>query len=260
MATMLPNKKPLTEDLTNGAGYPVGAVLPKMAQPAPGGPMINPGIPGMPNPNGGGVTTMPGGVQPINPGIVPNRPNIGPGMPAQPPSGPIIGPSIPGQQPTTAQQTSITQFGPGNDLRDNQIAPNQDVDRLKIAGDYFSQFAESTDPAYQKSIRDATKAAAANGRLGSGMLTTDYGDLAGDRSRELDLQRRGFLTQALEGTIDDARSNRDELRGERDYQTGSAQQATENAIRQRLLEEALLNGQFGRDQRITDTLGQFGGF
>jgi hypothetical protein len=67
------------------------------------------------------------------------------------------------------------------------------------------------------------------------MLTTDYGNLASDRARDLDVLQRSLLTDATQGSIGDAVNARTELRAERDYQNSQAQQAIQNAIQQMLL-------------------------
>jgi hypothetical protein len=121
-------------------------------------------------------------------------------------------------------------------------------------------------------MRAATQMAAANGRLGSGMLSTTYGDLALNRTRDLQNAQNTYLTNALEGTINDRyRTNdalsglenqqygqgvqgRSEVRGERGYQYGLSQDAIGNAERQRLFEEQLQQGEFGRNQSVLDDM------
>lgn len=77
------------------------------------------------------------------------------------------------------------------------------VDRFKLAQERFDQSAKDSQPAYEFANRVATQRAAAGGRLGSGMLRTDYGNLDLARGRELDSSRTRFLQDALEGTIGD---------------------------------------------------------
>jgi hypothetical protein len=139
-------------------------------------------------------------------------------------------------------------------LVDAQTGKLAQVDRTKLAEDMFNQFAEATDPAYKLAMRRATEAGAHAGRIGSGQLRTQYGTLAGDRARELDLAKRGFMGDALKGSIDDefrkfgalsgfedqlfgqeART-RGELRGERGYQGGLEEQAFQRALQQYLME------------------------
>lgn len=138
--------------------------------------------------------------------------------------------------------TDVSQFTPGQNLIGSQITPGA-TDRMALAKDYFNQFQEATNPAYENTIRTATQRAAANGRLHSGMLTTDYGNLAEGRARDLDLLQRGLLTDATQASIQDAANARGELRTERDYQNGLSQEAINNAIQQYLLQMNLGNTQ-----------------
>ncbi len=152
----------------------------------------------------------------------------------------------------------VLPFGPGNDLRFDAILPDAGVNRLDLANQYFDQFQEASNPAYEQALREATQRAAANGILGSGMLTNTYGDVATQRAHDLDLARRGFLTDALQGTIQDAINNRAELRGERGYQTDQARQAVQDEIQRILLESQLGNQSFNQQLDLAQLLGQLG--
>jgi hypothetical protein len=52
----------------------------------------------------------------------------------------------------------------------------------------------------------------------------------------------------------DDRSMRDELRGERGFQYGLSRDAQDDDIRRVTLEDALINSQFGRDQRRVESM------
>lgn len=145
--------------------------------------------------------------------------------------------------PTAGGMTSVTPYGPDSNLIGSQIVPGQGADRVALANQYFDQFSQATAPQYAHDIDLATKAAAANGRLHSGMLTTDYGNLADRRTQALDLARQGLTTDALQASIQDAINNRNELRTERGYQSGQDQQAIANAIQQYLLSMNIGNSQ-----------------
>ncbi len=155
---------------------------------------------------------------------------------------PIVNHPPPGLPMPGSGLTDVSSFSPQSNLIGAQIAPGQ-TDRMGIARDYFNQFAEATNPAYEHAIRTATQHAAANGRMGSGMLTTDYGNLADNRTRNLDLMQRGLLTDATQASIGDAQNNRHELRTERGYQNDQSQQAIQNAIQQILLQMNIGNAQ-----------------
>lgn len=111
--------------------------------------------------------------------------------------------------PTTSQQGSggtvgLTPTDPKNPLTGQTITPGETADRFALAQQKFDQFTATTDPAYQAALRQANRLGAAQGRLFSGSLRTDFGNLADQRNQQMDLARQGFLTDALEGTIGDA--------------------------------------------------------
>lgn len=152
---------------------------------------------------------------------------------------------------------TVAPFGPGQDMRYQSVLPTG-TDRVGLAQQYFDQFAESTNPAYEQTLRAATQRAAANGTLGSGMLTNTYGDVASQRAQSLDLARRGFLTDALQGSIADQVGNRNELRQERDYQSGVSNNAIAQEIQRLLVEDQLGGNNFNRQLDLARTLGGLG--
>lgn len=198
-------------------------------------------------------------------------------------------------KPSTGQG-AIVPFGPGNDLIGQQINPLADPrlqrtqgavdsavnalqggpDRAQLAQTYTDIWNQTTNPQYEADLRRATQLASANGRLGSGMLTTSYGDITANRDLQRNQAQRGFLTEALGGTIQDRLNNvnaltgvegqqfgqgaaqRSELRGERGYQQGLDQQGLQNEIQRQTLEDFLLNSQFGRDQSQINSLLNYG--
>lgn len=136
----------------------------------------------------------------------------------------------------------------GGSLRGSSVLPTSDVDRQALAQSRFDTSAKASAPAYEAAIRSATQHAAANGAVGSGELGTTYGNLALQRTRDLDTQRATLNADALEGSIGDARSNRAEVRGERGYENGLEGQAYDRGVQGLTLEDALTNSQFGRSQ------------
>lgn len=223
----------------------------------------------------------------------------------------------------------FSQFGPGATLRGTQISPTgaaqtpaaagaaaqnvvtpesqqlrgmvvQDAmnlsgpNRGEIAQDVMSQLVEASTPGYQARLRDVGRDAARLGRIGSGVTTSNLGDVASEYNRDLILAQRGLSSDAAARTLDDqrailgARSGaagditgqdlartgayrgiaadefnrgavvRDEMRGERGYQDALARTATDDAIRQIILEDQLLNSAFGRDSQRLGQLGSAG--
>lgn len=120
------------------------------------------------------------------------------------------------------------------------------TDRFKLAGDQFDTFAKSTDPIYQKSLKDATGAAAATGRLGSGQLRTSYGDLAANRALQLDTERSSLLQQAINDSISDEYKNVAIAQQQQGFQAGQQQNAAQLQLaKDQLAEQAR---QFGLNQ------------
>ncbi len=89
----------------------------------------------------------------------------------------------------------------------------------------FDDAARASDPAYQSTLRDALRTAAAGGGLGSGMLRTNVGDLANNRNLQLDTLRSGFLGNALEGSINDAWNSIGLAERQQGFQSDQAQRA-----------------------------------
>ena len=131
-------------------------------------------------------------------------------------------------------------------MRGSSILPTDQVDRQKLAESRFNTFNQATDPAYQASLRSATQRGAASGTMGSGMLNTDYGNLALQRGRDLDSQKSMLMQNALEGSIGDSRNNRDEYRGERGYQNGLENQGYNRGMNALDQEDRLTNSAYGR--------------
>lgn len=157
-------------------------------------------------------------------------------------------PTVPGAQ--------IQQFGPGQDLRYSQVLPGQEADRFGLAQNAVQRFFDANQPQYTGILRQATQAAAANGRLGSGMLTNTYGDAAKQFTDALNRTKQQSLDAALEGTIGDQANYRNEARGERAYQQGASQQSLDNSVRGSQLQEDLTQGGFNRsEQQLHDLLG-----
>lgn len=204
-----------------------------------------------------------------------------PGTPPPPPAQPFIGAT-----PPPTPDAGISEFGPGNDLRSSQINPQASdrltgvqgrttqgldslytaPDRGQIASSQLDLLTQQSEPAFQRALQDVGRRAGALGRLGAGMTTSDLYDVTASRERALAQARQGLAADSAGQTMSDrlARLNastgvegqlygqesaaRNELRGERGYQTDTANQALQNRINERLMQENLLNSEFGRQQ------------
>ncbi len=202
---------------------------------------------------------------------------------------PVGAPPLAGTPPTQ-------QFGPGNNLIGTQFNPTaseglqgvqQDVfsdleglrtgpSRAELASQAFNQIQEGSAPRFQSELRDVGRRAAALGRIGSGVTTSELGDVQVTRERDLDRLRRGLSTDAAGRELEDRfrqlgatqgvsgqlfgqeQSQRGELRGERGFQTALDQQGIQNRVQQKQLEEALLSGQVGRNLSSQQLLANVG--
>jgi len=141
---------------------------------------------------------------------------------------------------------NVSPVNPNSDLRNMQITPGDMLDRFALAQQQYGTFADATSPQYEAALRDATRAAAGAGRLGSGMLRTSYGDLANQRTQSLQNERDTLFQNALLGSVNDAQTKFQDLMAEQAYQTGAQNQAFNQAVTAQQLQETLTSGAFSR--------------
>ena len=167
----------------------------------------------------------------------------------------------------------------GQNLESLSSAPS----RQELAEQSFARLGESLGEARTKGIQDIGRKAAAFGRIGSGVTTTNLGDL-GERLGTIETRERGRLagetaglefgdrlarlgaTQGVGGQLfnqDLGRAGfeqtlRGETRGERGFQVGEEQRGIDNRVRQRFAEEDLRNSDFGRRMQELNLTGRFG--
>lgn len=204
------------------------------------------------------------------------------------PSTPAIGGTRPPEpapaKPPASGGDFVTDFGPGDDLRFSQVNPlatarlrqlqgqtdtaagavGQGPNLTQSALDRLAELDQATTEQRRVGIQDIGRGNAALGRLGSGMVTSQLGDLeallqargtaarkslAGDIATQEAADRRAnaATSAGIEGQVAGQEAGaRGEVRGERGYQADTAQQALDNRIRQRALEESLTQGAYGR--------------
>lgn len=190
---------------------------------------------------------------------------------------------------------SMQSFGPGSNLIGTQINPNaapdtqaartqvgsnlaslQGPDRFALAQDALKTFDQNQANGEKLGIRDIGRNAAAGGRLGSGTINTELGDLQSNLSQQRDQYTRGLINDASSQTLSDRLASlngaesglgtlsgldtqqQNALRGERGYQAGLDQQATDNAFRQHGAEQGDQNQAFNQQQSITQLLANLG--
>lgn len=178
------------------------------------------------------------------------------GMPGKTPGAPVTDPiaamrsAMPGA-PAQATQglgpgAAGTATDPNNPLTAQTLSRAPTADRFQLAQDRFAQFTEQTDPAYKAALRDTMRAGAAAGGLGSGQLRTSLGDAGNQRDLNLRTAERGFLTDALEGTIADSFGDVGIAQQQQGFQNQQQQQAFENELRRLGFDDAMINSAFGR--------------
>lgn len=244
-------------------------------------PVLLPGD-GMPKPDGalprgGEIPTLPGGEQPPAPTAAGTE--IGD---LDPTLTPTTVPDVPGGVPDP--NSPITPFTETDNLRNQQINPlatarlralQQQVDELQrgamgapalreAAAEQLRLLEEQSQPGFETNLRTVGQRAAALGRLGSGMTTSDLGDVTQRREQALSIARRQLAADTtgaeaqdrlarlsaaagLEGQLyGQEQGARGELRGERDYQSAAAREALDRRVQQRVLEDTLANSATNR--------------
>ena len=270
MGAPVPMGKPLTP--VTGGPTGMGAQLPAPGATGPGASMQGRsyGMPGAPTggPTGMGAQLPAPGATHLDP--LKGRSDYGPGNdiytpppPPQiatennyvnsqtgesgttPPPGPQSG-ALPQTPPPTGQPMSA--FDLAHNLINQQINP-MGTNREQLAQDYFKNMMAQGQPEFQKNIRDITQRSAAGGRLGSGMYGSNLVDAATQYQNNMANQAANLAYTGGSAQIGDQQDNERALRGERGYQYALSQDATQQAVQQKLIEDQLLNSGFNRDQQ-----------
>jgi hypothetical protein len=141
----------------------------------------------------------------------PSTITAGPQLPS--PAAPLPSSTSGSQGPYTAADTALdSTILPNADPRltadralvDNAAGGVANVDRVALAKQAFNTFKSETDPAYAATMQDAARYGAAGGQVGSGQLRTRFGDLALQRSRDLQNEEDGLVQNATQGSIQDS--------------------------------------------------------
>lgn len=226
-------------------------------------PMVGPSVPGI----APTVPTTMAGQQPIGSPLPPPPSGLAITPGAQPNIGPTAPPPVGGP---------LQDFGPGNDLRSTQVNPytgerlsgiqsGTDVlfralqngpNLTDAAKQAFDVLGQQTAERRKLGIQDIGRNAARLGRLGSGMVTTDLGNLEDTLQQHENQARQQLASQVAFSQGNEARANlgaaqglenqiygqgvgaRNEVRGERDYQQQLAQRAQDQEILRKQLQVA----------------------
>jgi hypothetical protein len=178
---------------------------------------------------------------------------------------------------------------------------NAAPDRKALALDALKTFDEQQADTEKLGIRDIGRNAAAAGRLGSGVVSTQLGDLQSTLARDRNQMERSLAGDVASQSLNDRLAtlgaqgqglgqlsgldsanasfginkgnalaglagqtfgndltNRNEIRNEREYQSGLEQKGIDNAFRQYEVEQGSLNDQFGREYDITRLMTMLG--
>jgi hypothetical protein len=228
---------------------------------APRPPNMYPALP----PGGAGYQKFNGPpVNTVTPGGAPASPQVGGGGPAvaaSPDANPMPGgrPASPYASPYTPEQAHAQSLASG---MAEKVAGGEDLTKSGV--DVMKGYIAQTDPQYQADIRSAMQAAAAGGTLGSGMLKeklladpTGASGLATMRGKDINAR-----AMELAGSLAPAEAQRragatSTLGGYAGSLYGQGEGAINTQMRQRAMQEELLNSAFGR-QATTAQLGMQG--
>lgn len=210
----LTSAKPNTLTLASDAMGKLGATQPPVGMPAPALPLTGAG--------GAAATgTAPG---PITPWGAGNN---------------LVGAQV---NPVDAGDTAASRGQMGTALQSLNSLP----DRQTLALDALNLFDEQTDAGYQQRLRGVGQQAAKFGRLGSGMTTSELGDVFVARERDRDHVKRSLANETAGMALSDQLDRlgaigavnqqqfgqdtikRGEVRGERDFQHGVGRDADQH--------------------------------
>lgn len=125
-----------------------------------------------------------------------------------------------GNNATGQGAVSTTPTDPMDSLLGKTISAGPLSDPVAQAQAAWETFRQSSDPAYQASLRDANRYAAASGSLGSGMLNTSLGDLFANRANNLDVAKQSLLERALDTANNNVWKNVDQANNQQVFQQG----------------------------------------
>lgn len=198
-----------------------------------------------------------------------------PGRPRQNPPSPAPGATASQMQAFTPQQNLLgTQITQGANPLQQQAESLQGTtlgtlgslpNRQQLAEQSFQALEAASLPGTQQAMRDLGQRAASLGRIGSGMVTSEAGDIF--RQRELGLAniRAQLAAQTAGQQLGDELSKlggaqsvggqqfgqqqalTEGLRGERGFQAGEEQRAINNALQQFLTQQGAQGQAFGQD-------------
>lgn len=115
----------------------------------------------------------------------------------------LLPPSMQGPVASYGGPAPLAPSSNPNDLTNTTLARDPSIDRFALAKQNLKDFQDTTNPAYEASLRDANRYAFANGRGYSGIENNSIGDLASQRDTAIRGEQDTLLNQALNDTISD---------------------------------------------------------
>lgn len=272
MATGIVGLSPVTgPKVTQSLDYPPGqaAPLPTPAPAAPPTPSLSTPSAGAiplnqqaPMTTGGLDTAGPLASAPATPppasATLQSAPSAGTGVApvAPPPAVPSPAVATPGAPALSGSSTpairgvSLTGINPAADLRSQTITGDASIRPSERTQQYLDSFLKQQEPFWAKQDQEFSQRAAALGRTGMGDTSKDFENLTAQRSRDYNTMAAQLAMNA--SGLDQSQQNWDvnNLQGERDYESRTAQQALLNAIQQYQMGQGSLTSQLGNAEGV----------
>lgn len=222
--------------------------------PASGNPNATPGFPAGYNPTKPKLD--PSGLLPAN-GLTPSG---GPSMNPSPSGGGLSLPmSVAGASESAPAGSGVVSpvqnnggvglsaINPDNSLINQTIAPNSNVDRVKLNQQSLQSTIDNIlHPALDAASRDVAARSFGAGRGVSGMNRTAQGNLASDYGRQIADLTNQSNTNAVGGSIEDMYRNLGIAQQQQGFQAGQQQNAFGQSLAEQQLQDQLTNSAFGR--------------
>lgn len=142
--------------------------------------------------------------------------------------------------PTTASNgtVSLTPTTPDNSLSNYTIGVGPTANRFGIAQDLLDQWDASSQPEETRQLQTLSQQAAGRGQTGSGMARGSFADLGRTYNQQRTTAQRGFLDDALNGSIEDAYKNVGIAQQQQTNQQGQQQTGFNNQVTVQQLQDS----------------------
>jgi hypothetical protein len=170
----------------------------------------------------GNAAGAPNGFKPSGPSTTP-APGGSSATPAAGGGSSLLPPSMAGPVASYGGPAPLAPSSNPNDLTNTTLKRDPSIDRFALAKQNLADFRDTTNPAYEASLRDANRYAFANGRGYSGIENNSIGDLASQRDTALRGEQDTLLNQALNDTISDQFKDLGVSQQQQGFQAGQQQ-------------------------------------